>query len=488
MANAVLGFYEEYSSGNAVKALQSQLTPSCKTLRDGEVKRVESTSLVPGDVVLVRLGDIVPADCIILPTDSYVTIDQSSLTGESLPVRRGEGEQVFSGSIVKMGELYCLVIATGPDTYFGKAAGLITEEENDSHVYRILAYIGWFCISLIAVFVLAELLVEFVGRQRQCDSAGTCRPLENALVIIVGGVPIAMPTVLSVTMALGSRDLARKNAIVSRLTAVEELAGMDILCSDKTGTLTKNKLSLATAIAYVPEEPTEVLFQGCLASSKESEDAIDVALLEELNDDFRSRLAKYERIKFVPFDPVSKRTTAQMKDTEDDSTLWYRKGAPQVILEQAENRFEISERVQADIDFFASRGYRSLGVSISHDGNDWEMTGLIPMFDPPRDDTKETITKIKSLGVQIKMITGDQLAIAKETSRLIGLGDNIASAKTRGSQTFSEQEVIASDGFAQVFPEHKYAIVRALLDGKHCVGMTGDGVNDVREVIEFELS
>lgn len=254
VANALLGFAEEYSSGNAVKALQSQLTPTCKVLRDGQVKRLESTLLVPGDVVFVRLGDIVPADSLILETPNSLKVDQSSLTGESLPVSKGEGDQIFSGSIVKMGEVYAIVIATGPDTYFGKAAGLIQEgEENQSHVYKILAYIGWFCITLIAVFVVAELLTEFIGRNRSCDSTKECFPLENSLVLIIGGVPIAMPTVLSVTMALGARDLAKKNAIVSRLTAVEELAGMDVLCSDKTGTLTKNKLTLADPVTYVDE-------------------------------------------------------------------------------------------------------------------------------------------------------------------------------------------------------------------------------------------
>jgi H+-transporting ATPase len=431
---------------------------------------------------------------LILETENVVKVDQSSLTGESLPITKGEGDQLFSGSIVKMGEVYALVIATGPDTYFGKAAGLIQEGDGESHVYKILAYIGYFCIALISVFVLAELLTEFIGRRRTCKSTSTCEPLENSLVLIIGGVPIAMPTVLSVTMALGARELSKKNAIVARLTAVEELAGMDVLCSDKTGTLTKNKLTLADPVSYLagevrltlsatlsdlPLQETEsVLFDAGLASSRETEDAIDVAILDNLPEAQKTELAGWERLKFVPFDPVSKKTTAQMRRKSDDTQRWARKGAPQVILDEAENRDDIADQVEKDIDSFASRGYRSLGVSVSDDGDTWTMVGLIPMFDPPRDDTKETIGKIQSLGIQIRMITGDQVAIAKETARLIGLGDNIVNAKMKGSQSFTESSVMQSDGFAQVFPEHKFAIVKSLLDGKHCVGMTGDGVND----------
>jgi len=427
LLNSAIAFYEEHSSANAIAALKAQLAPSCKCRRDHELKKINSDELVPGDIIFLRLGDIVAADCVILDGEG-LKIDQSSLTGESLPVSKGVGKEVYSGSVVKQGEADALVTATGVNSFFGKTAAFITNTPNSGHFQSVLRSIGAFCLSLIAVFVILELVIEFVVYGRPCHSVTDCPALENILVLIVGGIPIAMPTVLSITMAIGASQLAKKKAIVSRLTAVEELAAMDVLCSDKTGTLTKNHLTVADPITYDGLSGSKLIFQAALASKPETEDAIDIAMVESLTEEKRAKLHQYRVLFFHPFDPVGKMTWAKVQSPEGN-IFHCAKGAPQVILRDAINKEEIEDRVNNDINDLAKRGYRSLGVSVStEEGKEWLMTGIIPMFDPPRDDTASTIEKIRSLGVSVKMITGDQLAIAQETARLLGLGQDMYAA------------------------------------------------------------
>jgi len=304
--------------------------------------------------------------------------------------------------------------------------------------------------------------------------------LQFALVLTVAAIPVAMPTVLSVTMAVGARLLARKEAIVTRLAAIEELAGVDILCSDKTGTLTQNKLTLGDPFSVSGISPDQVILNAALASRAENKDSIDLAVLGGLKDD--QALKDYQVLHFQPFDPVHKRTEATIKDA-DGKTFKATKGAPQVILELSANVDAVVASVDKAVNEFAARGFRSLGVARADGEGAWQFLGVLPLFDPPREEALATIANARQMGVNVKMVTGDALAIARETAGKLGLGNNILDASgfgdTKQHETVQLAESIErADGFAQVFPEHKFHIVDVLQQRGHIVGMTGDGVND----------
>jgi H+-transporting ATPase len=304
--------------------------------------------------------------------------------------------------------------------------------------------------------------------------------VEFALVLTVAAIPVAMPAVLSVTMAVGARVLARKKAIVSRLASVEELAGMDVLCSDKTGTLTENRLTLGVPYCVPGADPGQVIRAAALASREENKDPIDLAVLGGLKEPLSK--TDFQVVHFQPFDPVSKRTEATIKTTADAS-FRVTKGAPQVILALASNVGEVGPEAEKAVNEFAARGFRSLGVARAEGDQPWRFLGVLPLFDPPRSDSKPTIDVAREMGIKVKMVTGDQIAIAKETARTLGLGQNILDASGFGETRQHEtcklcDDIESADGFAQVFPEHKFHIVSVLQDRKHIVGMTGDGVND----------
>jgi len=472
--NAVVGFWEEHQAGNAIAALKKQLATNARVLRDGKWANPKVAELVPGDVVRIRLGDIVPADARLLAGDS-IEIDQSALTGESLPVTRKPGEAVFSGSIVRQGETDAIVYATGTKTYFGKTAALVQKAQTISHFQKAVLKIGDYLIILAIVLVSIIVAVSIFIRHDPLAST-----FEFALVLLVAAIPVAMPTVLSVTMAVGARLLSKKQAIVTKLAAIEELAGVDILCSDKTGTLTENKLTLGDPFRVGDVSADNVILYAALASRKEDKDTIDLAVLGGVKDD--ATLKPYQVLHFQPFDPVHKRTEATVKGS-DGKQFFVAKGAPQVILAMATNAGEVKPAVEKAVDGFAGRGFRSLGVAKADAKDQWQFLGVIPMFDPPRPSAKATLASAEQMGVHVKMVTGDQVAIAVETARTLGLGTNILDAKTLGDtdKKATDQQAKAiedADGFAQVFPEHKYHIVETLQDCGHLVGMTGDGVND----------
>jgi len=422
LSNAVVGFWEERQAGNAIAALKAQLAITAKVIRDGKWGSPAARELVPGDVIRVCLGDIVPADARLLEGD-LVEVDQSALTGESLPVTRKAGEAVFSGSIIRQGEIGALVYATGANTYFGKTAQLVQEAHTVSHFQRAVLKIGNYLIILAVVLVAAIVVVAIV----RGDPILTT--LQFALVLTVAAIPVAMPTVLSVTMAVGARLLARKKAIVTRLSAIEELAGVDILCSDKTGTLTQNKLTLGDPFCVNGIPADQVILNAALASREEDKDTIDLAVIGGLKND--QALKGYQVVHFQPFDPVHKRTEATVKGT-DGKQFKVAKGAPQVILALAANSAQVKAAVDKAVNEFATRGFRPLGVARAEGDGQWQFIGVLPMFDPPRDDARATIATARQMGVSVKMVTGDARAIAEETAKKLGLGANILDASGFG--------------------------------------------------------
>ncbi|KAL4353975.1 hypothetical protein GQ457_06G041790 [Hibiscus cannabinus] len=467
----------------------AHLAPKAKVFRDGKWIEEDASVLVPGDIISIKLGDIIPADARLLDGDP-LKIDQSALTGESLPVTKSPGDSVYSGSTCKQGEIEAVVIATGVHTFFGKAAHLVDSTNQQGHFQKVLTAIGNFCICSIVVGMITEIVVMYPIQHRRY------RPgIDNLLVLLIGGIPIAMPTVLSVTMAIGSHRLSLQGAITKRMTAIEEMAGMDVLCSDKTGTLTLNKLSVDKSLIEIFAEgvdPDTVVLMAARASRLENQDAIDAAIVGMLADPKEARTGIQE-VHFLPFNPTDKRTALTYIDNQGRMHR-VSKGAPEQILNLAHNKSELARRVHAVIDKFAERGLRSLAAAYQEvpdglkesSGGPWQFVGLMPLFDPPRHDSADTIQRALDLGVNVKMITGDQLAIAKETGRRLGMGTNMYPSSALLGQ--NKEESIAAlpvddliekaDGFAGVFPEHKYEIVKRLQARKHICGMTGDGVND----------
>lgn len=474
MVNAVVGFWQERKAGNAIEMLKQRLAVKARVLRDGKWTELPAKELVPGDVIRVRLGDIVSADIKLIEGD-YLLIDESALTGESLPVEKHVSDVGYAGSIIRQGEMNTVVVTTGLDTYFGKTTKLVEEAKTESHLKKALIGIGDYLI-IIAIVLVAVIVAALLLRH-----ADTEETIQFALVLTVAAIPAALPAVLSVTMAIGAIALAQKEAIVSKLEAIEEMAGMDILCSDKTGTITKNELTVGEVKAFAGFTDKDVLLLGTLASREEDNDPIDNAIITKTKTmpAISQELEKHEVIAFKPFDPVSKRTESTLKDSSG-TTFKVSKGAPQIILSLASNKETINAKVDAVVNAFAAKGYRALGIAKTDVKGKWQLAGLLGLYDPPRGDSAETIKIAQSMGVNVKMVTGDHIAIAKEIAKEVNLGTSILTASEFLLKSDNEAQNLVenADGFAQVFPEHKYHIVELLQKKGHIVGMTGDGVND----------
>jgi H+-transporting ATPase len=474
LVNAVVGFWQEHKASNAIELLKQRLAPKARVLRDGKWADIPSKDLVPGDVVRVRLGVIVPADIKLIEGD-YLEVDESALTGESLPVEKHTSDVAYSGSIVRQGEMKGLVFATGMNTYFGRTAKLVEKAKTRSHFQKAVIKIGEYLIRLAVGLVIIVIIAAILRH------TGFLETLQFALVLIVAAIPAALPAVLSVTMAVGAMELAKKEAIVSKLAAIEEMAGVDILCSDKTGTITLNAIKVAEVVPFQGFTKKEVLLCGTLASREEDQDVIDNAVIENARVE-QTASADYKVVEFKPFDPVSKKTEATIEDNSSSKGLKgfkVAKGAPQAVLALLKDQ-SIRSEVDAQVNAFASKGYRSLGVAKTVDGA-WKYVGLLALYDPPREDSAQTIKTAQSeMGVKIKMVTGDHEAVAREIATMVGLGNDIRPASEFVDKPDDEAEKVIekADGFARVFPEHKFRIVELLQSHGHIVGMTGDGVND----------
>ena len=469
--NVAVAFAEEHQAANAIAALKQRLAVTARVLRDRVWTALPARELVPGDVIRVRLGDVAPADARLLG-DVSLQVDQSSLTGESLPVTHGAGDVLYSGAVVVRGEADALVYATGEASFFGRTTALVGTAGTVSHFQRAVLRIAHYLIVLAVALVTLTLVVS-VARGNPA-----LQMVEFALVVVIASVPVALPAVLSVTMAVGARALARRQAVVSHLPAVEELGGIDVLCSDKTGTLTQNRLAVATPWTAPGAAAGDVLAAAALASRAEDRDPIDLAVLAAA-----PPAPDGQRVTgFIPFDPVTKRTEATVSGG-GEGAFTVSKGAPQVIAQLCAGDPAVAQMTTV-AEGFAGRGYRSLGVARTGPGGGWRLLGVLPLADPPREDSAATITAARELGVTVKMVTGDQVAIGREIARQTGLGQQILDAATLaaapgdGGDAELAGRVAAADGFAQVFPEHKYKIVRLLQARGHIVGMTGDGVND----------
>jgi len=529
LVNAFVDFYQESKALNAIAVLKKKLARKALVLRDGEWKSIDAREVVPDDIIKIKIGDVVPADCKLLGGGDFLQVDQSALTGESLPVNKQANEDLYANAIIKQGEMIARVTATGLNTYFGKTVGLVAkaEKEESGHFQKMVIKVGDFLIFM-TIFLIAIIIWHGVQKHEPLLDL-----LIFALILTISAIPVAMPAVLTVTMALGARVLATKEAIVTKLSAIEEAAGMDILCSDKTGTLTQNIMSLAEPYLIKDYTQDRLMLFAAYASKKENQDPIEKPIFDYIEKRNLKRVfAKAKMKKFIPFDPVHKKTEGIF---EDDKI--YTKGAPQVIIELCDPKeFDKAEAYKM-VDSFAQKGFRTLGVAYKSCGEDlYHFVGLIPLFDPPREDSKEAIAEANAKGVAVKMVTGDNISVAKYIAGILNIGQDIEDIKElkgentkeyvflaeilsrsilktmqdnidedllnkevqsivsnvkkelnsqelpAGSVKQHESEIVAiiekANGFAQVFPEDKYYIVDKLQKADHIVGMTGDGVND----------
>ena len=377
LINGGIGFWQEKSASDALSSLKQQLALKARARRDGKWQEIDATTLVPGDIVRLRLGDVVPADAKLLEGD-YLSIDQSALTGESLPVTRKPGAAAYSSTVVKEGEMVAVVYATGGNTFFGRTASLVETAGAVSHFQRAVLHIG--NILIVSAVALSAILIG-VELERGLPLLTL---LSFVLIVVVASIPVALPAVLSVTMALGALALSRMKAIVSRLESIEEMAGVTVLCSDKTGTLTQNRLTLGDPVPIGTDNPHDVVLAGALACKREDHDAIDTAVMAGLAD--AAELGRYRQLAFVPFDPVHKRTEATVES--DGRQFRVTKGAPQVVMQLSGLAGPDEARAAEAVEDAAKKGFRTLGVARSDDGKTWKFLGILPLYDPPRDGFK----------------------------------------------------------------------------------------------------
>ena len=477
--NAAVSFLQEEKANGAVDLLRRKLTVTTRVRRGGEWIQVPARELVPGDVVRLRAGDLAPAD--VQVSEGRVEVDQSALTGESLTVERKRGESLYSGSVVRRGEVTGVVSATGLKTYFGRTAELVQIAKPKLHIEEMVSkVVRWLLIMVVASVGLGMGLALLRG-----ISMEEIAPL--TVILLVSAIPVALPTMFTISMALGSLELSKKGAIVTRLDAVEDAATMDVLCADKTGTITMNQLTIADVLSVGTNSKADVVLFGALASQEANQDPIDMAFISKARE-MKLSLNEYTSIDFSPFDPSTRRTEATLRHQGEDLHVY--KGAVKTITGLCRECGDELVPIEHGIDEHIAKGYRILAVAKKVSELNPELVGVVALYDKPRTDSPHLITELKKLGISVKMLTGDALPIAKEVAAQAGLGGNITRI-TDLKDRIDDKETIKvmeeSDGFAEIYPEDKYLIVKGLQSAGHVVGMTGDGVNDAPSLKQAEV-
>ena len=443
-------------------------------------KSSPARELVPGDVVRIRSGDFVPAD---VKIQGYVEADQSALTGESLVVEKKPDDMVYSGSIVKRGESNAVVVSTGVKTYFGRTVQLVQLARPKLHIEEVVSKVVRWLLIIVAALIAVAFTFSILRSFNLLDL------LPLVLVLLLSAIPVALPAMFTTSLAIGSRELARKGVLVTRLSAVEDAATMDVLCADKTGTITMNKLSIANVMPLNGFTEKDVILYGALASQEANQDPIDLAFINKAKQEKLS-VETFVQESFVPFDPKNRRTEATVK--KDGEEFKVMKGAVRTIAGACGLDENGIHELEARLEEFAARGYRTLAVARADIQGQPQLVGLSTLYDMPRPDSKQLIQELKELGVPVKMLTGDALPIAREIADTIGLGENVMSASSlktliKTDPLEAAEAAEKSNGFAEVYPEDKYTIVKSLQAEKHVVGMTGDGVNDAPALRQAEV-
>ncbi len=481
VVNAAIGFAQEQKASDAMETLRERLQVNARVLRDGGWQAIPAKELVPGDIVRVRAGDFVPADLKMID-GSNLGVDQSALTGESMVVEKKEDEILFSGATVKRGEANAVVVATGASTFFGTTTELLQTARPKLHMEEVTSKVARWLLVMVGALIALIMAWSYI------EGLDLLQVLPLALVMVVFAVPVALPAMFTVSMAIGSLELAKKGVLVTRLSASEDAASMDILCADKTGTITSNKLSVTDVIAAEGFHDDDVIANGALASQEANQDPIDIAFISAANE--RNLVNNsYVQKRFVPFDPKTRRTEALLVSGRGEYRVM--KGAAETVA-QACGLDLRGAGMEQKMNDFAARGYRTLAVAISGPDSALRFCGLVALYDAPRPDSKKLIRELAELGVSVKMLTGDALPIAKEISNQIGLGDSLVRASDLKSETEKQPSKAIeiaekSSGFAEIYPEDKYLIVKSLQAGGHITGMTGDGVNDAPALRQAEV-
>ncbi len=478
--NSIISFLEEQKASRAVEELKTKLQIQARTLRDGAWALVPARELVPGDILRIRSGDFIPADLKIL--DGALAVDQSALTGESLPLEKKTGDLLYAGSVLKRGEATGVIIQTGVSTNYGKTTQLVQIARPKLHMEEVVAKLVKWLLMIIGGLLSLTLGISIIRGFPLLEI------LPLMLVLLLSAIPIALPVMFTVSMALGARELARNNVLITRLSATEDAATMDVLCVDKTGTLTLNELSISRIIPVGSFSEKDVILYGALASQEANQDPLDLAFIKlaKEKDILRS---SYIQESFVPFDPLLRKAEALIR--HDHKTFRVMKGAVSVVAQACGLESQELKDVEARIEDFSKKGYKTLAVALMEDSKP-VVAGLAALSDSLRPDSKALIQELQSLGVSIKMLTGDALPIAQEVARDTGIGENVSrmsdlKALMTTDPAAALRMMEQSAGFAEVYPEDKYLIVRSLQAGAHVVGMTGDGVNDAPALKQAEV-